>query len=89
MIVVRVELHKKGYGGEVIELARAEIINVGGTDELGNYVCRTLHGRGEESLDKRREQRHTTVERHPRKAEHVWNLVTKALTRMGYGFEKA
>lgn len=45
MIVVRVEIHKGGYGGEVVELARAEIANVGGTETHGNYICRTLFGR--------------------------------------------
>lgn len=85
MLVIRVELHS-AITGKVTEIARAEIANVGGTDTHGNYHCRSLFGRGREALDRRREQRHTTIEGYPRKALHVWNLVASALSRMGYGW---
>ncbi len=51
----------------------------------GNYIARTLRGRGKQSLDRRTTQRHTGIKDFPREAEHIWNLVAKALTQMGYG----
>lgn len=87
MIVVSVQLDSAIHPSRDIELARMEISNAGDHPDpkRGNYNARTLRGRGKKSLDARQTQRHTVVANHPREAEHVWNLVAKALTRMGYG----
>ena len=84
MIVVRVELHS-AVDGRVTELARAHICNIGGTKTLGDYEARTLRGRSTQALDAEQIQRIGKVERHPRQALHVWHLVAKALSAMGYG----
>lgn len=88
MIVVRVELWS-AVTGEVSELARMTIDNVGGTRELGDYRARTMRGRSAEALHRAMLrgviQREGKVLRHPRLREHVWNLVGKALCSMGYG----
>lgn len=84
MIVVRVELHS-AITGHVTELARAHISNIGGTNELRDYECVTLRGRSTASLDRRVPQRSAKVLGHASLREHVWNLVAKALTGMGYG----
>jgi hypothetical protein len=94
MIVIRVELWS-AVNGQKTELARMVIDNVGGTNTLGDYRCRTLRGRSEEALDRSLRtiistgtQREGRVIGHPRLREHVWNLVAKALTSMGYGLPK-
>ena len=96
MIVIRVELWS-AVNGEKTELARMVIDNVGGTNTLGDYRCRTLRGRSREALDKALlalctngsgTQREGQVTGHPRLREHVWNLVAKALTSMRYGLPK-
>lgn len=84
MIVVRVELHS-AITGQVTELARAHISNIGGTNEIRDYECVTLRGRSTATLDRRIPQSHGKVLGHASLREHVWNLVTKALTGMGYG----
>lgn len=84
MIIVRVELHS-AISGEVSELARAVIDNVGGTTTIGNYRVRTLKGRSTCDLDKFVVQRAGSVTGHARLREHIWNLVAKALTATGYG----
>lgn len=84
MIIVRVEL-KSAITGQVAELARAHICNIGGTDGLGDYEVMTLRGRNTQLLDQRITQRKGNVRGHPRKAQHIWNLVAKALAAMGYG----
>lgn len=71
------------------ELARAHIANVGGTDTLGDYAVTTLRGRSSVQLDRRVVQRQGKVERHPRLSEHVWHLVAKSLTAVGYGRDRA
>lgn len=83
MIVIRVELHKHG-SGEVVELARAHICNVGGTQQLGDYAVRTLRGRGRLALDLHQVQRRGKVENYPRLKLHVWHLVVRALLAVGY-----
>lgn len=94
MIVIRVELWS-AVSGQKSELARMVIDNIGGTNHLGDYRCRTLRGRSEEALDRALinmrstgTQREGRVLGHPRLREHVWNLVAKALTGMGYGQPK-
>ena len=84
MIVVRVELHS-AITGRVTELARAHIANAGGTDTLGDYDITILHGRSTAALDRGTVQRRGKVVGHARQALHVWHLVAKALTGMGYG----
>lgn len=94
MIVIRVELWS-AVSGQKSELARMVIDNIGGTNHTGDYRCRTLRGRSEEALDRALlnmgttgTQREGRVMGHPRLREHVWNLVAKALTGMGYGLAK-
>lgn len=88
MIIVKVELHSE-INGSVRELARMEIANDGdlSVDNInrGNYIVRALRGRSKESLDKRVAQRTGFVKNHARLAEHVWNLVAKALKVLKYG----
>ncbi|OJY65494.1 MAG: hypothetical protein BGP16_12770 [Sphingobium sp. 66-54] len=84
MIVIRVELWS-AVTGEKSELARMHICNEGGTERVGNYSCRTLHGRSAAQLDKGRPQRTGSVTGHRRLDLHVWHLVAKALAAMGYG----
>lgn len=93
MIVVKVELHS-AITHQVTEIARAVIYNAGGTNTLGDYETFACRGRSEASLrtsmgsilQKIATPTHRgRVEKHPRQAEHVWNLVAKALTAMGYG----
>lgn len=87
MIVIRVELWS-AVTGEQTELARMHICNEGGTENLGNYSCRTLRGRSTADLDKGHVQRKGQVLGHPRLSQHVWNLVARALASMGYGGRK-
>jgi hypothetical protein len=91
MIIVRVELWS-AVNGEKTELARMIIDNIGGTVQRGDYRARTLRGRSREALDRALLQaddagatRKGYVRGHPRLREHVWNLVAKALSELGYG----
>ncbi len=93
MIVVSVILHS-AITGEVKEIARSVIHNVGGSSELGDYETFACRGRDKDALQasmisilrKVAKPVHTgRVEKHPRNSQHVWNLVAKALTSMGYG----
>lgn len=88
MIIVRVELHS-AITGQVTELARAHISNIGGTNESRDYECVTLRGRSKATLDRHVPQRTGKVLAYPSLREHVWNLVAKALTGMGYGRSSA
>lgn len=88
MIIVRVELHS-ARTGDVTELARMKIANIGGTDDVCDYGCCTYYGRGEKMLTRSMQQKRVSktgkVEGHRRKQLHVWHLVLKALLSMGYG----
>jgi hypothetical protein len=91
MIVIRVELWS-AITGQKTELARMVIDNIGGTSTLGNYRVRTLRGRCAAALDRSMAkiattgtQREGRVISYPRERVHVWNLVAKALTTIGYG----
>lgn len=84
MIVVRIELWSANTG-EKTELARMHISNVGGTEALGNYNAETLRGRSTADLDRGTVQRKCQVRGHPRLSQHVWHLVAKSLSGMGYG----
>ena len=90
MIIVKVELHS-AITGQKNELARMMIDNIGGDLKRGNYRARTYRGRSAEGLDKSMTAgaitRETRVLGHRRLALHVWHLVAKALTGMGYGEE--
>lgn len=86
MIVVNVHLDSAISPTRDMELARVLIANEStGTPERGNYRCVSLRGRSKEQLDKHIVQRRGKVLNHPRQAEHVLNLVAKALIAMGYG----
>ena len=85
MIVVNVQLKSAIHRSRDRELARVLISNEGGTATFGDYKCVSLRGRSTEQLDRRVVQRRGFVENHPRQAEHVLNLVAKALIKMGYG----
>lgn len=87
MIVVSVLL-RSDRDGSTIELARMHISNIGGTETIGNYDAETLRGRSTDDLNRRIMQRKCKVLSHPRLSQHVWNLVAKALTGMGYGGRK-
>lgn len=83
MIVVRVELHS-AITGQVSELARMHIANVGGTATKGDYQVTTLRGRDKTALDRNQGQRGGFVRNYPRLAIHVWHLVARALIAMDY-----
>lgn len=83
MIVVRVELHS-AITGQVTELARMHLCNVGGTRTMGNYSVETFRGRSSADLDKRISQRRGRVMNHARLNDHVWQLVGKALVAVDY-----
>jgi hypothetical protein len=87
MIVVRVELHS-AITGQVEEIGRMVIDNIGGTKQVGEYRVRTLRGRSRAALDAAWAAKSVTregrVHRHHRLKEHVWNLVAKALVAAGY-----
>lgn len=88
MIVIRVELWSAA-DGQKTELARAMIHNVGGGTKVGDYQGETYRGRSAEALDAAMWRRSVTragkVTGHRRLDLHVWHLVAKMLTAMGYG----
>ena len=87
MIIVRVELLSAVTGGTT-ELARMHICNEGGDMNLGDYGVYVMRGRDADALKRswmnRIFTRQGKVLGHPRKREHVWNLVAKALLATGY-----
>jgi len=84
MLIVRVELHS-AITGERTEIARMEVDNLGtGTPVRGDYRVRTLRGRSSRALDARHVQREGRVFGHARQAVHVWWLIAKALSAVGY-----
>ena len=50
MIIVRVELWS-AITGEVTEIARMNVANIGGTEHIGDYRCATLRGGTKDMLD--------------------------------------
>jgi hypothetical protein len=84
MIVVSVQLVSAIHPGRSKELARMEICNVGGDNEIGEYDVRTLRGRDKNQLDKRTINRQGKVSNYPRLAIHVWHLVAEALKAVNY-----
>jgi hypothetical protein len=89
MIVIKVELWS-AVNGERKELARMIVDNIGGTEKRGYYRARTLIGRSSDALDlamfkkPMKTSREGFVGNYPRLQLHVWNLVARALTSMGY-----
>ncbi len=71
--------------GSSQELARMYISNEGGDVNLGDYGVEILRGRSTEAFARRQVLKRGKVLRHPRLREHVWNLVAKALSGLGYG----
>lgn len=88
MIVIRVELWS-AIDGHKTELARAMIANVGGTEKVGDYQGQTYRGRDGDALSRAMRRHAITregkVTGHRRLDLHVWHLVAKMLTAMGYG----
>ena len=91
MIIVKVELWS-AITGKHIELARMQIDNIGGNRTRGDYHVATMRGRDAETLEKatwaKTYTREGEVRNHARLQEHVWNLVAKGLSAMGYGQSK-
>jgi hypothetical protein len=83
VIRVRVEL-LSARTGDVTELARMHICNVGGTMQLRDYDGETFLGRSTESLNRLAVNRRGAVRGWPSERLHVWFLVAKMLTSMGY-----
>jgi hypothetical protein len=87
MIIIRVELWS-ARTGQITELARMGIDNIGGTLEKRDYNVRTWRGRSKVSLDKsmctETVTRKGKVLGHNSEAVHIWYLVGKALKAMGY-----
>ena len=84
MIVVRVELWS-AITGKKTELARMHITNdASGNLTWRNYIVQTFKGRSKEQLDKLSIQRTAGVLNFPSPRVHVWNLVRKSLTQLGY-----
>jgi hypothetical protein len=87
MIIIKVELHS-AVTGKVQELARMHIINQGSTTiknpNFGDYQVQTFRGRSKEILDKLTISKATIIHNWRRNDYHVWNLICKALTKMGY-----
>jgi hypothetical protein len=87
MIIVRVELYS-AVTGEVTELARMGIHNIGGSVEKRNYGVMTWRGRSKRALDRAMTSALVTrkgeVKDHPSEAVHIWYLVAKALRACGY-----
>lgn len=94
MLVIRVELHPCGRGGDnVTELARMVVTNVGGTDEFGDYEVSAAEGfvgrfgiwnapSTADVLGTAKLRGH--VINYARLAEPVWSLVAKALAAIGF-----
>lgn len=87
MIVVRVELWS-AIDGSKTELARMHISNDGEASttnpRLGTYVGESFVGRNADTLNKRRVSKRGRVVNWRRADFHIWNLVRRMLTEMGY-----
>lgn len=85
MLVVRLELHSANTG-EVSELGRMIVANVGGTDETGEYEVRLAlsASSSQELLDDKTRDRLGKVSGYPRMTQHAWDLIAKALASVGY-----
>lgn len=83
MLVIRVELHS-AITGLVTEIASMRICNTGnGTAKRGNYVGAAIK-KGSDMRLVKSVLRYGEVYDYPRQSKHVWNLVGRMLTAMGY-----
>ncbi len=84
MIVVRVELWS-AITGQRTELARMHICNTGeSAGRIRHYTGETFIGRDSAALDKGRVSKRGEVRNYPAPALHIWNMVARMLTSMGY-----
>ncbi len=84
MIVVRVELWS-AITGKRTELARMHISNTGeSAGRIRHYTGETFIGRHSAALDKGRLSKSGDVRNYPALSLHIWNLVARMLTSMGY-----
>lgn len=91
MLIIRVELHS-AITGVKSEIARMIIANDGnGTPSRGNYWGRTAKGviKGDHMIptaimNGSRKMDHAEVKDYARKSLHVWHLVRRMLSNMGY-----
>lgn len=83
MLMVRIELHH-AKTHKVSEIAALTIGNVGGLEELGNYVVRLQAPPPSTPLGVRFPARVGMVHGHARLTEPVWSLVAKALKSVGF-----
>lgn len=84
MLILKLELHS-AITGEVSEIARVRIYNDGnGTREYGDYVAEVFYGKVTEPLDVSKVYAKTEIKEYPRLGLHVWNLVARALSKLGY-----
>lgn len=80
MLVLKLELHS-ARTGEVKEIGRTIIANVGGTTERGNYICKVSRKRDIfDNRDTWKEPLRTgDVKDYPRLTYNVWRLVIRSL----------
>ena len=87
MIEINVHLKSAISRSRDKELARFVICNTGepAPPGEGHYYVESYRGRNKRQLDQRKPSHSGQVRHHRREAEHVLNLVAKALQAMGYG----
>lgn len=73
MLIVKIELHS-AITGEVSEIGRLHICNIGGTAKRGDYEAGVLRRGG-----KGRYTRTGKVSNYPRLSYNVWRLVIRSL----------
>lgn len=80
MLVLKLELHS-ARTGEIKEIGRTIIANVGGTSKRGDYICKVSRKRDTfDNKDTWKEPLRTgNVENYPRLSYNVWRLVIRAL----------
>lgn len=87
MIEINVHLKSAISRSRDRELARFVICNTGepAPPGEGHYYAESYRGRSTAQLDRRKPSHSGQVRHHKRDADHVLNLVAKALQAMGYG----
>lgn len=80
MLVLKLELHS-ARTGEITEIGRTIIANVGGTSKLGDYVCKVSKKR--KTFDNKdtwqQPLRTGSITKYPRLSYNVWRLVIRSL----------
>ena len=80
MLVLKLELHS-ARTGEIKEIGRTIIANVGGTNSKGDYICKV--GRKSDTFSNKdvwKEPLRTgDVKAYPRLSYNVWRLVIRSL----------